>query len=324
MSIAKKMNAPAIITAFAVALAGCASTPPENPRLSRAEATLRSAYNDKYVAEYGHADLARAETSLATARIANGKRHEAETAHELTMAEGYTTLGTIHGAQEHSKADTAALKDRQDHIRLAARDRDVNRANDRADASHTAAMTANAATEDANLRADMSRADAANANAATQNANDRADASNANAVAAQAATQSAQDKINAMRTQLNVYDMRFSDLGATLVLRDVMFDTNSSTLRAGAVNRLDPLIAYLHANPTTTVRIEGHTDSTGTVERNNTLSLGRADSVKRSLQANGTVANTITTVGYGEEKPIASNATVSGREQNRRVEITLQ
>jgi outer membrane protein OmpA-like peptidoglycan-associated protein len=294
---------PVFIAVCAVAFAGCASSPPENPRLARAESTLRSAYNDKYVAEYGQADLVKAEAALVTARAANGKRHDAELAHALTMAEGYTQLGAIHGAQEHTKADTAALKDRQDHIRLSARDRQISRANDRADASNAAAVVANAATQDAN---------------------DRASVSNANAAASQAATQAAQDKMTAMRTQLSVYDMHFSDAGATLVLRDVMFDTNSSVLHAGAVNRLDPLIAYLHANPATKVRIEGHTDSTGNAEHNNVLSLGRADSVKRSLQAHNMVANDITTIGYGQEKPVASNATVSGREQNRRVEITLQ
>jgi len=303
MSISKNAMTPAFVAVFAIAVSGCASTPPENPRLSQAEATLRSSYNDKYVAEYGHADLAKAEASLAQARVSNRKGHDAEMAHDLTMAEGYTSLGAIHGAQEHTKADTAALKVRQEQIRLSARDRDITRANTRADASDTAAAAATAATENANLRAN---------------------ASDANAAAAQAATQSAQGKMAAMRTQLNVYDMRFSELGATLVLRDVMFDTNSDVLHAGAVNRLDPLIAYLHSNPATLVRIEGHTDSTGSAERNTTLSLGRAEAVKRSLQANGTVANTITTVGYGQEKPIASNATISGREQNRRVEITLQ
>ena len=324
MTMTAKHLAPGFVTAFAVALAGCASTPPANPRLSQIEGTLSSAYNDKYVAEYGRDDLAKAETSLAAARNAIHSRHDAEAEHDLNMAEGYVTLGAIHGRQEQAKAETLALQDRQTHIRLAARDRDVNQANDRADNAQAATVAANAASQNANDRADIARADTVSANAATQNANDRAEASRADAITAQAATQAAQDKIARMRTQLNVYDMKFSELGATLVLRDVMFDTDSSILRAGSVNRLDPLVTYLRANPATSVRIEGHTDSTGSVEHNNDLSLGRANAVKTSLQSSGTVTNTIATYGYGQSKPVATNATISGREQNRRVEITLQ
>jgi len=292
-----------IVPTIAVTIAACASTPPSNPRLTQIESELHSAYGDKYVAEYGQADLARAETSLSTARTSIRKGHDDETQHDLTMAEGYIALGAIHGRQEQTKAETVALKVRQEQIRLTARDRDVQQANDRTSAAQAETAAANSAAEDANNRADVSRADAA---------------------AAQAATENAQEKLTAMRSQLSMYDIKINELGATLVLRDVTFDTNSTVIRAGAINRLDPLIAYLRTSPATTVRIEGHTDSTGSAEHNNELSLGRANSVKLALLASGTVTNTIATYGAGQSKPVATNATVSGREQNRRVEVTLQ
>jgi outer membrane protein OmpA-like peptidoglycan-associated protein len=287
---------PAFATAVAVAVAGCASTPATNPQVSRIETELRTAYGDRYTAEYGHADLANAESSLAAAQSAMRNGHDGETQHDLTMAEGYIALGGIHGGQERAKAETQALRDQQEQARLTARDRDVEQANDRTVAANTAA----------------------------QNANNRSDISRAEAAAAQTEAQAADGKMATMRSQLSMYDIKISELGATLVLRDVTFDTDSTALRAGAVNRLAPLIAYLQSSPATTVRIEGHTDSTGSVEHNNELSLGRADAVRQALLASGTLSNVISTYGEGQIEPIASNDTVSGREQNRRVEVTLQ
>ncbi len=295
--------APVLTIALAAVLGSCASAPSSHPRLTQLESELKAAYGDKYVAEYGHDDLARAQVSLADARVAIRKGRDTEMQHDLTMAENHIALGEIHGRQERTKAETVALKDRQDQVRLAARDRDIRKAND---------------------RAATSRADAAMANAASQDANARAELSRAEAMAANAATQAAEDKTTAMRDQLKSYDMKITELGATLVLRDVMFDVNSAVLRAGAVNRLDPLISYLRSSPAVSVRIEGHTDSTGSVEHNNDLSLNRANSVRMALLASNSVSNPIETYGYGQSKPVASNATISGREQNRRVEVTLK
>ncbi len=296
MNSFQKLTAPAFMAALAIGFAGCASAPSDNPRLSGLEDKLKAVSGDKYIAEYGQADLTKAGGSLAAARAAWRAGHEEEMQHHIAMTEGSIALGGIHGQQERVKAETAALKDRLDQIRLASRDADVEKANDRV--------------EKANDRAELFRADAVVANAAVQNA--------------QAATQSAEDKIAMMKAQLSVYDLKITALGATLVLHDVMFDTNSALLRSGSVDRLNPLIAYLKAAPATTVRIEGHTDNTGTVEHNNELSLDRANAVKRALMVSSTVTNTIDTLGSGQSKPIATNDTASGREQNRRVEITLQ
>lgn len=281
-------------------LAGCASAPPENARLSQAEYSLKAAYASRYTAEFGNTDLAKAETSLAAARVALRKGRDGELDHELSMATHHIALGNIHGKQEEVKVETAALRDQQDRMRLASRDRDVRQANERADSA-------------------LAQADVANA--ATQEANDRAQAS---ADTADAEKKAAEAKLAAMHTQLAMYDMKFTELGATLVLRDVMFDVASSTLLPGAFKRLEPLIAYLAASPTTNVRIDGHTDSSGSMARNDTLSLDRANSVKRALQSNVSMTNVIIANGYGQGRPVATNATASGREQNRRVEITLQ
>jgi outer membrane protein OmpA-like peptidoglycan-associated protein len=329
---ASRMGARFMAVALTMTMAACASSTPTNPQLSRLEGQLKVAYADKYVAQYGKADLANAEMALDPVRKGRGNTNSAQ--HNMDMAEDYINLGEIHGRQERAKAEIAGLKVRQDQVRLASRDRDVaiarnDAAVSRVDAAASRIDTAQAeaATRAANQNADVSRADAAqafaNAALATQAANDKTDAARVETANAQAATQKAELHMADMRKQLAIYNLTFNDRGATLVLQDVMFDTDSAHMREGAVNRLSPLLTYLRSSPTTSVRIEGHTDSTGTSAHNDALSLDRANAVARALENGGQAANTIQTEGYGQSKPVASNDTVSGREQNRRVEITL-
>lgn len=104
-------------------------------------------------------------------------------------------------------------------------------------------------------------------------------------------------------------------------LYGINFDTDSDRLRSDARPTLEQLTQALRANPAWHVVIEGHTDSTGTSAHNLDLSKRRAASVKAYLVAAGIAATRMTTAGYGERRPVASNDTAIGRAQNRRVEI---
>ncbi|MFT5395292.1 MAG: outer membrane protein OmpA-like peptidoglycan-associated protein [Gammaproteobacteria bacterium] len=77
-------------------------------------------------------------------------------------------------------------------------------------------------------------------------------------------------------------------------------------------------------NQPTIVHIAGHTDSVGSAEFNQQLSVNRANSVRAALNARGVISERLLTTGYGESIPVADNTTEMGRQQNRRVEITLQ
>ena len=105
---------------------------------------------------------------------------------------------------------------------------------------------------------------------------------------------------------------------------DVLFDTGSSSLAPGAYSRLDQLADTLERYPDTDVIIKGHTDGTGSEEVNQTLSEKRADAVRRYLIGKGVSPARMTSVGFGESMPLATNATPEGRLQNRRVEIELR
>ena len=111
--------------------------------------------------------------------------------------------------------------------------------------------------------------------------------------------------------------------GTVLTLADVLFESGKSSLRAGAVNRLQPLASYLKAHPEATATIEGFTDSRGSVDTNQRLSQARAETVKTFLIGEGIDGQRIIARGKGEEFPIATNNTSAGRLQNRRVEVLL-
>jgi outer membrane protein OmpA-like peptidoglycan-associated protein len=105
---------------------------------------------------------------------------------------------------------------------------------------------------------------------------------------------------------------------------DVLFDTGSSALSPGAYGRLDQLADSLNRYPDTDVIVKGHTDGSGDEGYNQTLSEQRADAVRRYLIGRGVASARITSVGFGESMPLATNATPEGRQQNRRVEIELR
>ena len=103
----------------------------------------------------------------------------------------------------------------------------------------------------------------------------------------------------------------------------IMFDVDSYGLKASTRANLDKMAETMKEYDKTEIIVMGHTDATGSDEHNQKLSENRAASVSRFLQQNGITANRVTTKGFGEQKPVASNNSVSGREQNRRVEIAI-
>jgi choice-of-anchor C domain-containing protein len=105
---------------------------------------------------------------------------------------------------------------------------------------------------------------------------------------------------------------------------EILFDTGKYALRAAAETALKQLATLIRSHPGLPILIEGHTDSVGRPEANLILSRNRANAVKEWLVANGIAAGRITTKGYGQAAPVASNADADGRQRNRRVEVRLQ
>ena len=100
-------------------------------------------------------------------------------------------------------------------------------------------------------------------------------------------------------------------------------DTDSTTVKPSFRPVLDAVSEVLKEYKSTMIQVAGHTDSTGGDKYNLMLSQQRAQSVANILSGFGVEQVRLDTVGFGETQPIASNSTASGREQNRRVELTL-
>jgi outer membrane protein OmpA-like peptidoglycan-associated protein len=127
-----------------------------------------------------------------------------------------------------------------------------------------------------------------------------------------------------MLQQLNqVLATRDSARGLIVSMPDVLFDTGKADLKPSARERLAKVAGILIAYPDIRVEIDGHTDSTGSLEFNERLSQQRAESVRSYLSSQGVNYSSITTQGFGPSQPIASNDTAAGRQQNRRVELVV-
>jgi outer membrane protein OmpA-like peptidoglycan-associated protein len=104
---------------------------------------------------------------------------------------------------------------------------------------------------------------------------------------------------------------------------DVLFDVGSYRLKPGAYDEIDRVANILNRYPETRVQISGHTDSTGSEQSNYTLSEARARAVADALADSGVNPRRISARGFGETRPIASNATEAGRQLNRRVVLDI-
>ena len=109
----------------------------------------------------------------------------------------------------------------------------------------------------------------------------------------------------------------------TIILDDVLFDFDKSAIKPEAAQILDRLVAFMNENRSSKVSLSGHTDSIGTEAYNLKLSDRRWMSVRDYVVKEGVDSSRVSGQGFGESKPIASNATAEGQAKNRRVEIKV-
>jgi len=225
-------------------------------------------------------------------------------------------------ARDELQKGDAALKDRQkdevvDHYAYLARQR-VQVA---IDAGRIA--NANQATADAQAQRDRIVLASRTAQANAQAAQAQSQAAVANAQAAQAQADAAAERQRADDLASQLANAKQTDRGTVLTLGDVLFDTGRASLKPSAMRTIDEIATFLQAHPERRVLIEGYTDSTGSDATNRELSERRADAVRQALLARNVSFDRVQIHGLGEEYPVASNDTASGRQLNRRVEVVF-
>jgi outer membrane protein OmpA-like peptidoglycan-associated protein len=103
----------------------------------------------------------------------------------------------------------------------------------------------------------------------------------------------------------------------------ILFDTGKSQLKPQAKTDLAEFAKVLKEYKDTDLVIEGHTDNTGKKETNQKLSVARAEAVIGFLESNGVARTRLTGKGYADDRPVADNTSVDGRQQNRRVQVEI-
>ena len=130
-----------------------------------------------------------------------------------------------------------------------------------------------------------------------------------------------------LRSQLQGTGVSVTKRGDTIILNmpsNITFDSDQAAVKPGFYDTLNSVSLVLKEFDQTLVNVYGHTDSDGSQGYNQQLSQNRAVSVARYLSSQGVDRRRFYVVGYGEERPIASNATAGGKAENRRVEIEIE
>jgi outer membrane protein OmpA-like peptidoglycan-associated protein len=325
------------------------STPMELFEARNAVRIAHIAAGDKYATSIlttADQQLTQAETAyrqkLGKAAVESAARETAQTAEEARV------MAVKQRAEDEAQAQAAAEKkaaeDREAKARADAEAEAKGRAD--AEAAQKQAEAAQAAAEKMKAEAEQAAADAARQKEAAEKATAEAVAQQQalaaeTAKAQQAAAQSDQLRQQAeqmrqqaekekqelrarLLQQLNtILSTRDTARGLIANMSDVLFKTGSFELLPGARERLAKVSGIVLAYPSLHLQIEGHTDSVGTDEYNQSLSEKRAGAVRDYLVQQGIAADSIEARGFGKTQPIASNDTPEGRQQNRRVELVL-
>jgi outer membrane protein OmpA-like peptidoglycan-associated protein len=252
---------------------------------------------------------------------------------ELTGKVGKKTVAqnSREAAQTAEDARLIAIRRMEDERRAmeraaaAQREADAKAQASQSDAERASAERAKAEAESAAERANKERseAEAARAAALAQQEAAQAEAEKARQATAQAEQEKMQLR-EQLRQQLNVIlETRETARGLIVNMSDVLFDTAKYTLKPGAREKLAKISGIILAHQGLKLEVEGHTDSVGGDEFNQRLSEQRAGAVRDYLVQQGVSQDAIAARGFGKTRPVASNDTAAGRQQNRRVELVV-
>jgi outer membrane protein OmpA-like peptidoglycan-associated protein len=217
-------------------------------------------------------------------------------------------------ADARTRAEQAALQQQVEAQRRALAESDEVAARAAADAAERNRVQAQ-------VEAQRSAQDAQRAAIERQNAEAAANQARQQASKAEHEKQELRQQLN---QQLNaVLQTHDTPRGLVVNMSDVVFDTGAYTLKPAAKEKLAKISGIVQAHQGLRLEVEGFTDNVGSEETNRVLSEKRAEAVRQYLMQQGVNPSTITAHGFGEDRPVASNDTSSGRQMNRRVEMIV-
>lgn len=297
-----------------VLLTACAMGPVSPDGSEQARARLTELQFDREVADNARTELREAEEAvrLAEQPLSSGDRALGE--HRVYMANQKVEIAREKAISRLAESERQQMVEERDAARLEARTREADRA--RAQMQERAAE-ADRAQEEMEARAEESERERAEMQA-------RADESDRTRGEMDAALGSSALAAADLQSRIDELEARPTPRGLVLTLGDVLFETGSSTLEGGSDRTLENLVAFLQEYPDRYVVIEGHTDNVGSAALNQNLSVQRAESVRGYLTDHGIQRSRIAVAGFGLDRPVASNDSATGRQQNRRVEVIIE
>jgi outer membrane protein OmpA-like peptidoglycan-associated protein len=269
-----------------------------------------------------------AQTAEDARLIAVRRQEEAAIALERVAAAERERVALVRAQAERDRAQAEESRRRQaelDAQAAAAAKAAAERERIDTERARQDALRAQSEAEQARAAAEIARQ---NADAAKLAADAEAQQARLQAQQAQASAAQAEQEKNALRERLReqlsvILETRETARGLIVNVSDVLFDTASATLKPGAREKLARVAGILASHPDLHIEIEGHTDSVGGDDYNRRLSERRAESVRAYLVQQRIPSASVDTEGFGESRPVASNATTAGRQQNRRVELVV-
>lgn len=325
-------------------LASCATAPQIDPRMTALQNQLMALESNTELASRGGEALKRAKNAVN--QLSNPQRNwsDEEVAYRFYAADRLVETAEMTARAKLAEDRRKELVKEQETLVLEARTMEADQARQQAknakqSASEAVALREQALAEAAEAQrlrdeaqmaqslavegqlsaesaAEAARTEAEQARLLALSESDRAALARAEADAAMA-------EMESMRSRLSELEAKQTERGLLITLGDVLFEFNKSDLKAGSARNLLPLAEVLKERPDQMVIIEGHTDSTGSLAYNMTLSEKRAQSVAQYLVAQGVDINRMTITGLGPDFPVADNKTSEGRQLNRRVEVIL-
>jgi len=285
---------------------------------AKAEALLREAEDARERGKSGNTVQQPARQAAQTAedaRIISLQRQEEQFEARVTALAAQREADALARAraEEDARLRAEAAQAEAEAARLAAERQRLD-----ADAAKAAADLAKAEADRARLAAERERLAAEAARAAAES---EAQAAREAALAAEREKAALREQL---RAQLNeILETRETARGLIVNLSDVLFDFNKATLRPGAREKLAKISGIVLAHPGLKTQAEGHADAIGSDQYNQRLSERRAESVRSFLVQQGIGADAVAAAGFGESRPVATNGTAEGRQQNRRVELVV-
>ena len=311
-----------------VLLSACVAAPKKDLALDRVRGELDELKSNPELAGYAPLAVREAERALRNAELASGD--DLYRSYLVYMADRRIQIARTMAEREQHEQMLDELE--REHSAMLIKTSQLEADHARMDAEQARLLVATTAEDAQRARDEREEAlqkEAESARAAELSAEEAGQARRlaksraSEAEYARLEAELASKQVTSLTRQLENLQLRETESGVVVTLGDVLFASGQVTLVEGGRSSLAEVVDLLQTEPDKKIRVEGHTDSLGDADENLLLSEQRAQAVLEALVSLGVANDRISSLGMGEDFPIASNEDEDGRARNRRVDVIL-